>query len=295
MKSTLIALALLAAVQTYAQSSDFATAMNQNPYAGGGNSTPAIADGVVLNSAIVENVYLMPEQITKLIFPAPVEEVSVDSLMVSVQANPPTSKENYLLLSPKVAKGDIDMHLVMEGQTFTFRLILGKSMVNYRKTYTIMGSQTAHKLPKVPPLAPSEINTVNLIKMVQQAIHEPNYAQAISKDMGCSPQNRNYLWNGVEVSLLDAWQYYPQDIVILRIEVHNPTSKAIYLSASQIQPFIANTPFDYLLVEQSTKVLLPSQTDVKYIFLQGYRLDISSARFELRLPAASNQLNTPQQ
>ncbi len=78
--------------------------------------------------------------------------------------------------------------------------------------------------------------------------------------------------------------------MILQVEVHNPTSQAVYLSASQIGPFIANTDFPYLLTQQGTKVLLPGQTDIKYIFLQGQRLDIENARFELRLPASQSQL-----
>jgi hypothetical protein len=81
-------------------------------------------------------------------------------------------------------------------------------------------------------------------------------------------------------------------VIILRIEVHNPTSEAKYLSASQIEPFIANTKLDPLLTQQGTKVLLPGQTDVKYLFLQGYSVDIDGAHFELRLPATGKQLKT---
>ena len=131
---------------------------------------------------------------------------------------------------------------------------------------------------------------MNLIKMVNQYLHDPNYAEVVSKDLGNSSQGTTYLWDGAEVSLLDAWHYYKQDVIILRIEVHNPTSMAKYLSASQIEPFIANTRFDSLLTQQGTKVLLPGQTDVKYLFLQGYALDIEGAHFELRLPATGKQL-----
>jgi hypothetical protein len=103
------------------------------------------------------------------------------------------------------------------------------------------------------------------------------------------------LWDGAEVILQSAWHYYPQDVVILQVEVHNPTSRAVYLSATQIEPYIANTTFHYLLTQQGTKVLLPGQTDIKYLFLQGYGIDIEGARFELRLPAAGPQLNAPPQ
>lgn len=290
MKKILLFTLLVSASFAVRAADDFAGA-TANPYAGDAGKTPVLADGVRLNAAVVENVYLMPEQITKLIFPKPVEEVSVNSMMVQVKRNPDESKESYLLLSPKVGKGDIDMHIVMDGQTFTFRLIIGSSMVNYRKTYTVQGSAaSAHHLPKVPPLAPSEINTVNLIKMIQNSLHDENYANVINRDLGVSPQNINYLWNGAEVSLIDAWHYYKQDVVILRVEVHNPTSKAIYLSAAQMEPTIANSKFDALVVEQGTKILLPGQTDVKYLFLQGYALDIEAARFELRLPPTADQL-----
>jgi hypothetical protein len=97
------------------------------------------------------------------------------------------------------------------------------------------------------------------------------------------------------VVLQSAWHYYPQDVVILQVEVHNPTSRAIYLSATQIEPFIANTAFHYLLTQQGAKTLLPGQTDIKYIFLQGYGIDLESARFELRLPPAGTQLNAQPQ
>ena len=50
------------------------------------------------------------------------DEVSVNTHVVNICRNPPDSKEHYLLLSPKVAQGDIDMHVVMEGKTYTFRL-----------------------------------------------------------------------------------------------------------------------------------------------------------------------------
>jgi hypothetical protein len=255
-----------------------------------GQSPPMLADGVRLSTKVVEVVYVMPEQITKLIFPKPVEEVSVNSMMVNISRNKPDSTEFYLLLSPKVSHGDINMHIVMDGQTYTFRILIGSTMVNYRKTYTVQGGPASRSLPKVPPLAPTEINTVNLIKMVNQYLLDPNYAEVVSKDLGLSSQGTTYLWDGAEVSLLDAWHYYKQDVIILRIEVHNPTSMAKYLSASQIEPFIANTRFDSLLTQQGTKVLLPGQTDVKYLFLQGYALDIEGAHFELRLPATGKQL-----
>jgi hypothetical protein len=259
-----------------------------------GQSPPMLADGIRLSTKVVEVVYAMPEQITKLIFPKPVDEVSVNSMMVNITRNPVTAdtKEFYLLLSPRVSHGDIDMHVVMDGQTYTFRILIGSTMVNYRKTYTLQGGPSGKSLPRVPPLAPTEVNTVNLIKMLSQYLHDPNYAEVVGKDLGNSPQGTTYLWGGAEVSLLDAWHYYKQDVIILRIEVHNPTSEAKYLSASQIEPFIANTKLDPLLTQQGTKVLLPGQTDVKYLFLQGYSVDIDGAHFELRLPATGKQLKT---
>ena len=100
----------------------------------------------------------------------------------------------------------------------------------------------------------------------------------------------------MEVTLLDAWHYYKQDVIILRLEVHNPTSEAKYLSANQIEPCIANAKFDPLLTQQGTKVLLPGQTDEKYLFIQGYAVDIDGAHFELHLPPRapnSNRNNYP--
>ena len=250
----------------------------------------ALVDGVRLSTRVVENVYLMPEQITKLIFPKPVDEVSVNTQVINIGRNPADSKEYYLLLSPKVASADVNMHLAIDGRTYSFRLIVGKEKVNYRKTYTVEGGVSTRNLSKVPPLAPTEINTTRLINLINQIKRDPNYAGLVAKDMGFSPQGSTYLWNGAEVTLQAAWHYYPQDVVILQVEVHNPTSQAVYLSASQIGPFIANTDFPYLLTQQGTKVLLPGQTDIKYIFLQGQRLDIENARFELRLPASQSQL-----
>jgi hypothetical protein len=260
------------------------TANSANPYPG------TLADGVRLSTRVVENVYLMPEQITKLIFPKPVDEVSVNTQVINIGRNPADSKEYYLLLSPKVANADVNMHLVVDGKTYSFRLVVGKEKVNYRKTYTVEGGGSSRNLSKVPPLAPTEINTTRLINLISQIGRDPNYANIAAKDIGSSPQGVTYLWNGAEVTLQAAWHYYPQDVVILQIEVHNPTSQAVYLSASQIEPFIANTEFPYLLTQQGTKVLLPGQTDLKYIFLQGNALDVEAARFELRLPASKTQL-----
>ena len=95
----------------------------------------------------------------------------------------------------------------------------------------------------MPALAPSEIHTSNLIRMIGQAMRDPNYAAVIAKDFSASPQGRNYLWNGAQITLLDAWHYFPQDVIVLRVEAYNPTSSAVYLSASQIEPYIANTKF----------------------------------------------------
>jgi len=263
-----------------------------DPFTGNSaNSYPGtLADGVRLSTRVVENVYLMPEQITKLIFPKPVDEVSVNTQVINIGRNPADSKEYYLLLSPKVANADVNMHLVVDGKTYSFRLIVGKEKVNYRKTYTVEGGGSRRNLSKVPPLAPTEINTTRLINLISQIGRDPNYANIAAKDIGFSPQGVTYLWNGAEVTLQAAWHYYPQDVVILQIEVHNPTSQAVYLSASQIEPFIANTEFPYLLTQQGTKVLLPGQTDLKYIFLQGNAIDVEAARFELRLPASKTQL-----
>lgn len=262
-----------------------------DPFADGNPSSSALADRVRLSTRVVENVYLMPEQITKLIFPKPVDEVSINTQVINIGRNPADSKEHYLLLSPKVASADVNMHVTMDGATYSFRLVVGKEKVNYRKTYTIEGGLSGRNLSKVPLLAPTEINTTRLINLITQISRDPNYAEVVAKDMGFSPQGITYLWNGAEVTLQAAWHYYPQDVVILQIEVHNPTSQAVYLSATQIEPFIANTDFPYLLTQQATKVLLPGQTDIKYIFLQGQRIAIADARFELRLPASKTQLN----
>ncbi|ODU24966.1 MAG: hypothetical protein ABS95_01240 [Verrucomicrobia bacterium SCN 57-15] len=261
-----------------------------DPFVDGNANSSALADRVRLSARVVENVYLMPEQITKLIFPKPVDEVSVNTQVINIGRNPADSKEHYLLLSPKVASADVNMHVTMDGTTYSLRLIVGKEKVNYRKTYTVEGGGAGHNLSKVPALAPTEINTTRLINLINQMRRDPNYAELVAKDMGFSPQGTTYLWNGAEVTLQSAWHYYPQDVVILQIEVHNPTSEAVYLSATQIEPFIANTEFPYLLTQQGTKVLLPGQTDLKYIFLQGQRIDIENARFELRLPANRTQL-----
>lgn len=261
-----------------------------DPFVVGEANSAALADGVRLSTRVVENVYLMPEQITKLIFPKPLDEVSVNTQVINIGRNPADSKEYYLLLSPKVASADVNMHLAIDGRTYSFRLIVGKEKVNYRKTYTVEGGGSGRNLSKVPPLAPTEINTTRLINLINQIKRDPNYAGLVAKDMGFSPQGITYLWNGAEVTLQATWHYYPQDVVILQVEVHNPTGHAVYLSASQIEPFIANTDFPYLLTQQGTKVLLPGQTDIKYIFLQGQRVDIENARFELRLPASSTQL-----
>lgn len=266
------------------------TAWAADPFADGNSGSSALADRVRLSARVVENVYLMPEQITKLIFPKPVDEVSVNTQVINIGRNPANSKEHYLLLSPKVASADVNMHVTMEGATYSFRLVVGKEKVNYRKTYTIEGGLSGRNLSKVPPLAPTEINTTRLINLIAQISRDPNYAEVVAKDVGFSPQGITYLWNGAEVTLQAVWHYYPQDVIILQIEVHNPTSQAVYLSATQIEPFIANTDFPYLLTQQATKVLLPGQTDIKYIFLQGQRIDIEGARFELRLPASKTQL-----
>ena len=272
------------------------TVLAGDPFAGQDASPAGLADGVRLSTRVVENVYLMPEQITKLIFPKAVEEVSVNTQVINIGRNPPDSKEYYLLLSPKVARGDVDMHVAMEGKTYTFRLIVGREKVNYRKTYTAEGGGSGRSLPKVPPLAPTEINTTRLIHIINQSMRDPNYASVVAKDIGSSTQGATYLWDGAEVVLQSAWHYYPQDVVILQVEVHNPTSRAIYLSATQIEPYIANTAFHYLLTQQGAKTLLPGQTDIKHIFLQGYGIDLDGARFELRLPPAGTQLNAqPQQ
>jgi hypothetical protein len=252
----------------------------------------ALSDGAPLSAKVVENVYLMPEQITKLIFPKAIEEVSVNTQIINITRNPAGSRENYLLLSPKSARGDVNMHVVLDGATYTFRLIVGQEMVNYRKTYTLRG-RNPRNLPKIPALAPSEINTTQLVRIINQAMKDPNYAGVVAKDLESSPQGRNYLWNGAQVTLQDAWHYFPQDVIILRIEVYNPTSEAIYLSASQIEPYIANTRFGYLLTQQGAKLLLPGQTDIKYLFLQGYGIDLEEAAFELRLPATREQLKSP--
>lgn len=257
-----------------------------------GDFRPAepLADNIRLSPRVVENVHLMPEQITKLIFPKAVEEVSVNTQVINIGRNPAGSKEHYLLLSPKVAHADVNMHLVMDGQTYSFRILVGKDQVNYRKTYTVEGGGRSRSLSKVPPLAPTEINTTRLITLISQMRRDAHYASLMARDIGGSPLGTTYLWNGIEVTLQAAWHYYPQDVVILQIEAHNPTSEAVYLSATQIEPFIANTTFPYLLTQQGTKVLMPGQTDIKYIFLQGHALDIENARFELRLPADKTQL-----
>lgn len=256
-----------------------------NPY----KPAKALEDGVRLNNQIIEHIYLMPEQITKLIFPMPVEEVSVNTLMVQITRNPPTSKEYYLLLSPKVATGRVNMHVVMDGRTYTFELIISPQQVNYRKTYTL-GQSSGRRLPKVPPLAPEEIKTVPLIQMIEQARREPNYARIILKDLGNTPVGRVYLWNNAQVALMDAWHYYKQDVVILRVEVHNISNKAIHLSAMQMEPYIGNKRLDVLTAQQGNAILLPGQSDVKYLFLQGYALDIEEASFELKLPPNTEQI-----
>ena len=165
-----------------------ATVLAGDPFQGKDVSQATLADGVRLSARIVQDVYLMPEQITKLIFPKPVDEVSVNTQIVNIGRNPPDSKECYLLLSPKVAKGDVDMHIVMEGKTYTFRLIVGREQVNYRKTFTAEGGGPGRNLRHVPPLAPTEINTTRLIHIINQSMRDPNYASVVARTSAAAPK-----------------------------------------------------------------------------------------------------------
>ena len=69
------------------------TVLAGDPFSGPDANQSGLADGVRLSARVVENVYLMPEQITKLIFPKAVEEVSVNTQVINIGRNPPDSKE----------------------------------------------------------------------------------------------------------------------------------------------------------------------------------------------------------
>ena len=63
------------------------TVLAGDPFSGPDANQSGLADGVRLSARVVENVYLMPEQITKLIFPKAVEEVSVNTQVITIGRN----------------------------------------------------------------------------------------------------------------------------------------------------------------------------------------------------------------
>ena len=146
-------------------------------------------------------------------FPKAVEEVSVNTQVINIGRNPPDSERYYLLLSPKVAQGDVDMHVVLEGKTDTFRLIVGRDKVDYRKTYTAEGGGSAGACARCRRWHPPRLTRRASFTSSTRASGN-RITRAWWPRTSAAPQGATYLWDGAEVVLQSAWHYYPQDVVI---------------------------------------------------------------------------------
>ena len=116
-----------------------------------GQLPPMLADGIRLPTKVVEVVYAMPEEITEV-------DLSQAGGRGQRQQHDgkrhPQSARHQRVLPAALAKGshgDIDMHVVMDGQTYTFRILIGSTMVNYRKTYTLQGGPVGQEPPAGAP------------------------------------------------------------------------------------------------------------------------------------------------
>ena len=241
----------------------------------------------VLQANKIQEIYVALNYVTALKFDtkASIEGVRLGAPIVDVRID--EARPNTLYINPKVVEGQTNMFVTIDGMPYAFVInVIADDRVMYRKTFTLPDALPKEQgLPSVrgPALKPQDIDVVFYIDAIERARKDPTYFRSMKGVMQSVPLDKVYTWNSSPITLIEAIQFPKDNLVVLKIQWQNLTDRALYLSASQYQVYVANQLFPVTAKSQLSDLLFPGQMDTTYLFLQGFGLSADNA-FELALP-----------
>lgn len=251
---------------------------------------PATKGTTMLDKSVIQNIYVGAGYETYLEFPKDqkVERVSIGSVQLATVTVDKT--QNSIILYPLVLQGSTNMTVVIDGNPYTFNVVVRKSGdIQYRVTYTLPYSkESMTSIPFGPLVKPTEIDYSGLIKEVETygKLRFPTKAHG---ELQYKSIGSTYSWNGELVYLSDAFCFPRSNTVVLRIVRRNASANANYLHTSQIKVRVANTVFPVAGGVQADAKLFPGQMDKVFLFVQGQNI-VADNPFELQLPPQGNEL-----
>lgn len=242
----------------------------------------------VLQANRIQEIYVAKGYVTTLKFDGkhPIEGVTFGSDIIEPIID--KARPNIIYIHPLVSEGQTNMFVTINGMPYAFVVhIVADDRVMYRKTFTQPDSipMTDNSLPAVrgPSLKPQDIDVVFYISAIERSEKDPTYFRSMRGAMQTISLNKVYTWNGCPITLIEAVQFPKDNLTVLKIQWQNLTDRALYLSASQYQVYVANQFFPVTAKSQLSELLFPGQMDTTYLFLQGMGLSADNA-FELALP-----------
>ncbi len=257
-------------------------------------STPVAQAPVALNPSAIENIYCAIGNVTSVEFITEKEiaSIKIGSPIIEVKFDP---ERKIMDLFPKVEEGMTNMNIVVDGTTYVFvvKIVMGQK-VDYRRTFSFASELEATDcamMDKAPRLKPGELDIVGAISQIENARTDPVLRSKLPF-YRMKPINKIYQWNGNLIHLLEAHQFVDKDLIVLKIQWLNETSKAFYLKDSQYQVWLANKQIPVTARTQATDgVVYPGQLETAWLFIQGYRLSLNNS-WELKLPPEANSVRS---
>jgi hypothetical protein len=126
---------------------------------------------------------------------------------------------------------------------------------------------------KVAPRKPSYVDLLGSIKRIERMEHDLTYKKTQVRVHEIS-LNDTYVWNRSLITLEKFYQFLDEDLLIFRARWTNRTGNVIYLDPRDLGIWIdeINIPIIAATRKKMTKEILPGETDVIYLGVQGYRL-----------------------
>ena len=139
---------------------------------------------------------------------------------------------------------------------------------------------------KVAPQKPAYVDLLGSIKIIERMGYDLVFKKA-QVNIHEVILNDVYVWNRSLITLEKCYQFLDQDLLIFRTSWTNNTDKIIYLDPRDLAISIdeTNIPIIAATRKKMTAEVLPGESDVIYLAIQGYRLSRKN-HFRLKVSEA---------
>jgi hypothetical protein len=204
---------------------------------------------------------------------------------------------NTLQIQPTVREGSTNITFSSGTSTYGLKVVIREDdPPNFTPAFTVRatdaGNDSAYDpvLTNAGAMAPADIDLPHTVEDIRRAESDPSFRSQLQA-FSHLDLSKTYAWNGVFVTLNEAYQFAERDLIVFRISWTNRTAAALYLDSTQYHIFVRNQEIPVIASEQLAlrSVVYPGQVEEVWLAVQGYKLRLQNP-WELRLPPDASLL-----